>query len=80
MVSTARTHMHGTAWTCASLANHICANCTPNETPPHRGVHHVGHAKLLAGLQDDGRDGRVVRVADGGEQVVHHLRKQYHLF
>ena len=33
----------------------------------------VGDVELSAGVHDDGRYCRVVRVADVGEQVVHHL-------
>ncbi len=40
----------------------------------HGGVHMVGDAELAAGVQHDRRDGRVVRVAHVGEEVVHHLR------
>ena len=44
----------------------------------HGRVHVVGDVKLPAGVQHDGRDGRVVRVAHVGEQVVHHLRTSPH--
>lgn len=39
----------------------------------HRGIHHIGHIELLAGLQHNWRDAWVVRVADSREQVVHNL-------
>lgn len=40
---------------------------------PHRRVYLVGDLELLARVHNDGRNSGVVRVADAGEQVVHHL-------
>ena len=42
---------------------------------PEGGVDLVGHAKLFAGVQDQGCNGRVVGVADAWEKVVHHLQE-----
>jgi hypothetical protein len=39
----------------------------------HRGVNNVGNVKLSAGGLDDGRDHRVMCVANAGEQMVHNL-------
>ena len=44
----------------------------------HIGEDFVGDIKLAAGVDDNGGDGRVVRVADVGEQMVHHLLDYSH--
>ena len=49
-----------------NLANVDRKNC-------YRGVNLVGDLELFAGVQHNGCDGWVVRVADAREQVVHHL-------
>ena len=41
---------------------------------PEGGVDLVGHPKLLAGVQDQGCNGRIMGVADAREQVVYHLQ------
>ncbi len=39
----------------------------------HRGVDNVGNVKFLAGGLDDGRDQRIMCVANAREQMVHNL-------
>ena len=40
----------------------------------HAGVDFVGHIELLAGVQNDWGNGRVVSVAHPREQMVHNLQ------
>ena len=70
-------HRHHERWQTTAYDAMMAVVCAQDRTGSYAGEDFVGDAKLAAGLHHDWGDGRVVRVADVGEEVMHHLQHAY---